>query len=133
MIRYVKPDSEKFSKIKQIGIKDIANSMSNTPQYKNNVSWLQSLYLKSPEIIVSDENKIKHLPYGKQHPEIYSIGLDALNLANKHNKDYGATQEAKNQYDTYNKNTLGGKTKKSKKRSKTKKSKFTRRLKNKTK
>jgi hypothetical protein len=133
MFRSVKPDSEKFNKIKQIGIKDIANSMSNTPQYKKNVSWLQSLYLKSPEIIVSDENKIKHFPYGKEHPGIYRSGLTAINLANEYNKDYGATQEAKNQYDTYNKNTLGGKTKKSKKRSKTKKSKFTRRLKNKTK
>jgi hypothetical protein len=69
MFRTVKRDSQKFSKIEKIGIKDIANSMSNTPEYKNNVSWLQSLYLKSPEYIVSDEDKIKHLPYGKQHPE----------------------------------------------------------------
>jgi hypothetical protein len=105
----------------------------NTPEYKNNVSLLQSLYLKSPEYIVSDKDKIKHLPYGKQHPEIYSVGLGALNSANQYIKDYGATQEAKNQYKTYNTNALGGKTKKYKKRSKTKKSKFTRRLKNKTK
>ena len=133
MFRTVKRDSEKFSKIKQIGIKDIANSMSNTAEYKNNVSWLQSLYLKSPEYIVSDKDKIKHLPYGKQHPWAYQSALAALNSANQYNKDYGATQEAKNQYKTYNTNALGGKTKKSKKRSKTKKSKFTRRLKNKTK
>jgi len=133
MFRSVKPDSQKFSKIEQIRIKDIANSISNTPQYKNNIPWWKSLYLKSPEIIVSDENKIKHFPYGKEHPEIYRSGLTAINSLNKYNKDYGATQDAKNQYYTYNKNTLGGKPKKSKKKSKTKKSKFTRRLKNKTK
>jgi hypothetical protein len=64
---------------------------------------------------------------------MYRTGLTAINLLNEYNKDYGATQEAKNQYKTYNTNALGGKTKKYKKRSKTKKSKFTRRLKNKTK
>jgi len=134
MFRFVKSNSEKFNKIKEIGISDIANSVSNTPLYKKNVSRMESMYLKSPKIIVSDENKIKHFPYGKEHPEIYRYGLGAINLANKYNKDYGATQEAKNQYDIYNKNTLGGKTKKSKiKKSKTKKSKFTRYLKNKTK
>jgi hypothetical protein len=110
--------------VQKIGINDIAKELSSTPLYKNKVSTTESMFLQSPSWLISDKTKISKLPYGNKYPEIYEKGLSGINAANQYYHDYGASKEAKEQYDLY-KSSLGGKkNKKNKnKKSKTKKSK----------
>ena len=110
-------DNNNFHDVPPITIKSMAQDISKTPFYKNNVSYTQGMMLKSP---LSDDTKISYL--SPEKALLAKTALTGVNTMNLMYKDYGARETPKDLYHNVYKvgEPFGGKKKKTKKR-KTKK------------
>jgi|688.fasta_scaffold318610_3 hypothetical protein len=106
-------DNTSFDDIQPITIKSMAQDMSKTPFYKNNVSYTQGAILKSP---LSDDTKISYL--APEKAVVAKTALTGVNMMNRMYKDYGARETPKDLYYNVYKvgEPFGGKKKKTKKR-----------------
>lgn len=114
---FTKPevDNDTSQHVKPITIRDLATDMSKTPLYKNNVSYLEGMFLKTP--FMSDEKKLKYMD--SKTGLVTKATLAGLNVANSISKDYGASKNARDLYHNVYKvdNPFGGKKKRTKKSS----------------
>ena len=106
-------DNNGFDNIPQITIKSMAQDMSKSPFYKNNVSYTQGAILKSP---LSDDTKISYL--SPEKAVVAKTTLTGVNMMNRMYKDYGARETPKDLYHNVYKvgEPFGGKKKRTKKR-----------------
>ena len=86
-------DNTGFNEVQPITIKSMAQDISTTPFYKNNVSYTQAAMLKSP---LSDDTKISFL--SPEKAVVTKTALTGVNMMNRMYKDYGAKEIPKDLY-----------------------------------